>query len=166
MSRCLWQQLAILRPLSLLCSACRQLHRYLQWLKSAHAPAHCRGPDGSLYLLEWGTNFDGGTDGGLYRIDYLGGGKRAPNAVATATPSSGHGPLSVQFSSYGSEDPDGARALRRRQTPPPPPVSSLPLLPQQPINKELLFTDIASCVIWSNALGGGHAAHFTPFLRP
>ena len=30
------------------------------------------GPDGSLYLLEWGTNFGGGNnDSGLYRIDYI-----------------------------------------------------------------------------------------------
>ena len=43
------------------------------------------GPDGSLYLLEWGANFGGGNnDSGLYRIDYVKGG-RAPVAVATGT---------------------------------------------------------------------------------
>jgi hypothetical protein len=29
------------------------------------------GPDGAMYLLEWGSDFFGNTDSGLYRIDYL-----------------------------------------------------------------------------------------------
>ena len=33
------------------------------------------GPDGSLYVLEWGSEFGGGNnDSGLYRIDYVQGG--------------------------------------------------------------------------------------------
>ncbi|MDG4769435.1 ThuA domain-containing protein [Solwaraspora sp. WMMD792] len=64
------------------------------------------GPDGSLYLLEWGSNFGGGNnDSGLYRIDYIQGG-RSPIAKATGTPTSGYAPLTVQFSSAGSADPD------------------------------------------------------------
>ncbi|GAA1884391.1 ThuA domain-containing protein [Asanoa iriomotensis] len=64
------------------------------------------GPDGSLYLLEWGANFGGGNnDSGLYRIDYVKGG-RAPVAVATGTPTNGLAPLTVQFSSAGTHDPD------------------------------------------------------------
>jgi glucose/arabinose dehydrogenase len=64
------------------------------------------GPDGSLYVLEWGSNFGGGNnDSGLYRIDYIQGG-RSPVATATGTPSSGNAPLTVQFSSAGSTDPD------------------------------------------------------------
>ncbi|MEU7654166.1 ThuA domain-containing protein [Micromonospora taraxaci] len=65
------------------------------------------GKDGSLYLLEWGTNFGGGnSDSGLYRIDYNQGG-RSPIVKATGTPTSGSAPLTVQFSSAGTSDPDG-----------------------------------------------------------
>ena len=65
------------------------------------------GPDGSLYVIEWGSGFGGNNaDSGIYRIDYVGAGRR-PIAVATATPDSGPTPLTVQFSSAGSNDPDG-----------------------------------------------------------
>ena len=64
------------------------------------------GPDGSLYVLEWGSSFGGGNnDSGLYRIDYVTG-SRAPIAVANASPTNGLAPLNVQFSSAGSHDPD------------------------------------------------------------
>ncbi|MFI9584248.1 ThuA domain-containing protein [Streptomyces sp. NPDC052236] len=73
------------------------------------------GPDGSLYLLEWGTGFGrDNPDSALYRIDYISG-DRAPIARATATPSSGGAPLTVSFSSAGSSDPDGG-ALTYRWT--------------------------------------------------
>ncbi|WP_119582361.1 ThuA domain-containing protein [Streptomyces europaeiscabiei] len=69
------------------------------------------GPDGSLYLLEWGNNFSGGNnDSGLYRIDYNHGG-RSPIAKATGTPTNGNAPLNVQFSSAGSTDPDPGNTL-------------------------------------------------------
>ncbi|MBB5801804.1 glucose/arabinose dehydrogenase [Saccharothrix ecbatanensis] len=65
------------------------------------------GPDGSMYLLEWGSGFGrDNADSGLYRIDYTSG-ERSPIAKATATPSSGSSPLTVQFSSAGSNDPEG-----------------------------------------------------------
>ncbi|ONI92926.1 PKD domain-containing protein [Saccharothrix sp. ALI-22-I] len=65
------------------------------------------GPDGALYLIEWGSGFGGNNaDSGLYRIDYVRG-NRAPVAVATADPKSGHAPLTVRFDSSGSRDPDG-----------------------------------------------------------
>jgi cytochrome c len=69
------------------------------------------GPDGSLYLLEWGEafNFAGGgvnRDSALYRIDYALG-KRTPIARASADRTSGPAPLTVQFSSEGTEDLDG-----------------------------------------------------------
>ncbi|GAA2360564.1 ThuA domain-containing protein [Dactylosporangium salmoneum] len=65
------------------------------------------GPDGALYLLEWGTGFGGNNDdSGVYRIDYVAG-NRAPIAQAAAQPTSGQAPLTVQFSSAGSRDPDG-----------------------------------------------------------
>ena len=70
------------------------------------------GPDGSLYVLEWGTDFERDptaepeSDSGLYRIDYIVGGRR-PIAHAAATPTNGQPPLTVSFSSEGSVDPEG-----------------------------------------------------------
>ncbi|AEB47278.1 ThuA domain-containing protein [Micromonospora maris] len=65
------------------------------------------GPDGALYLIEWGSGFGGNNDNsGVYRIDYTAG-ARAPIAVASANPTSGAPPLAVSFSSAGSRDPDG-----------------------------------------------------------
>jgi cytochrome c len=65
------------------------------------------GPDGALYLIEWGSGFGGNNDNsGIYRLDYVAG-ERAPIAVASGDPASGQAPLTVQFSSAGSRDPDG-----------------------------------------------------------
>ncbi|WP_434741725.1 ThuA domain-containing protein [Micromonospora sp. SH-82] len=65
------------------------------------------GPDGALYLIEWGSGFGGNNDNsGVYRIDYVAG-DRAPIAQAEADPTSGPSPLTVTFSSAGSRDPDG-----------------------------------------------------------
>jgi cytochrome c len=65
------------------------------------------GPDGSLYLIEWGSGFGGDNqDSGIYRIDYTAGDRR-PVAHAKATPDNGPTPLDVQFSSEGSNDPEG-----------------------------------------------------------
>ncbi|MEV1290360.1 ThuA domain-containing protein [Micromonospora sp. NPDC049679] len=65
------------------------------------------GPDGAMYMIEWGTGFGGNNDNsGIYRIDYVAG-DRAPIAVAKGEPTSGKAPLTVQFSSAGSRDPDG-----------------------------------------------------------
>ncbi|MFC5032290.1 MULTISPECIES: carbohydrate-binding protein [Streptomyces] len=66
------------------------------------------GPDGALYVLDYGTGFgDGDSFSGLYRIEAIGAGGRAPVAQAAATPSSGRAPLAVTFSSAGTTDPDG-----------------------------------------------------------
>ncbi|WP_419998629.1 ThuA domain-containing protein [Streptomyces boninensis] len=65
------------------------------------------GPDGSMYVLEWGSEFGGGnSDSGLYRIDYAQG-KRSPVVKATASATNGPVPLKVDFSSEGTSDPDG-----------------------------------------------------------
>jgi PKD repeat protein/glucose/arabinose dehydrogenase len=65
------------------------------------------GPDGSLYVIEWGSGFGGNNlDSGIYRIDYVGAGRR-PVAHATATPDNGPAPLTVSFTGDGSSDPDG-----------------------------------------------------------
>ncbi|NYH46198.1 glucose/arabinose dehydrogenase [Micromonospora jinlongensis] len=65
------------------------------------------GPDGSLYLLEYGSGyFSGAADAGLYKINYVQGG-RSPLAKATVNRDNGLAPLAVTFSSAGSSDPDG-----------------------------------------------------------
>ncbi|GAA2326517.1 PQQ-dependent sugar dehydrogenase [Dactylosporangium salmoneum] len=67
------------------------------------------GPDGSLYVLDYGTGyFNGDANSALYRYDYVGsGGNRAPTAAASASRTSGVAPLAVTFSSAGSSDPEG-----------------------------------------------------------
>ena len=64
------------------------------------------GPDGALYVIEWGSGFGGdNADSGIYRIDYVAGDK-APIAEATASVTNGLAPLAVQFNSTGSRDPE------------------------------------------------------------
>ncbi|WP_155361820.1 carbohydrate-binding protein [Acrocarpospora macrocephala] len=67
------------------------------------------GPDGALYVLDYGTGWFGGdANSALYRIEYNSGTTgQAPIARASATPASGNAPLTVQFSSAGTSDPDG-----------------------------------------------------------
>ncbi|MFI5930269.1 PQQ-dependent sugar dehydrogenase [Micromonospora sp. NPDC051543] len=62
------------------------------------------GPDGALYVLDYGT---GSNNQALFRIEYIGSGNRNPIAVASANPTSGANPLTVNFSSAGSSDPEG-----------------------------------------------------------
>ncbi|MET0684927.1 MAG: PKD domain-containing protein, partial [Solirubrobacteraceae bacterium] len=69
------------------------------------------GADGALYVLEWGRDFNYAgaginPDSGLYRIEYAKG-NRSPVAEASADKDSGPVGLTVNFSSDGSEDPDG-----------------------------------------------------------
>ncbi|MHA4773504.1 ThuA domain-containing protein [Streptomyces sp. MSC1_001] len=69
------------------------------------------GPDGAMYLAEWGNGYGhSNTDDGIYRIDYVAG-NRSPLAKASATPDSGQAPLEVTFSSAGSADPDQSDVL-------------------------------------------------------
>jgi glucose/arabinose dehydrogenase len=66
------------------------------------------GPDGSLYVLDYGDGFfRANPDAGLYRIDYSPGNK-APRAVIEADPvSSSSAPLTVDFDGGSSIDPEG-----------------------------------------------------------
>lgn len=65
------------------------------------------GPDGSLYVLDYGSGYFGGAeDSALYRIDYTQG-QRSPVVRVTADPSSGAAPLPVRFDPAGTTDPDG-----------------------------------------------------------
>ena len=65
------------------------------------------GPDGALYVLDYGTGyFNGDANSALYRIEYIGGGNRAPTAVAAAEPDLRRGAA------------DGARSPRPAATDP------------------------------------------------
>nr|WP_233518337.1 ThuA domain-containing protein [Streptomyces corynorhini] len=65
------------------------------------------GPDGALYVLDYGLSWFGGDEhSALYRIENATGGK-SPIAVAAANKTSGTAPLKVNFSSAGTSDPDG-----------------------------------------------------------
>lgn len=73
------------------------------------APIDSRfGPDGSLYVLDWGGGFgrDNPTSG-LYRVDYISGSRSPAARIATDT-DSGQAPLAVAFDGSGSTDPEGA----------------------------------------------------------
>ena len=64
------------------------------------------GPDGALYMIEWGSGFDGNNaDSGIYRIDYVEG-ERSPTARATTNQTSGPAPLTVNFDGSTSFDGD------------------------------------------------------------
>ncbi|MFC7646708.1 PQQ-dependent sugar dehydrogenase [Streptosporangium lutulentum] len=66
------------------------------------------GPDGALYVLDYGTGWFGGdANSAVYRIEYNSGTGQAPIAAINATPKTGNAPLAVQFSSAGTTDPDG-----------------------------------------------------------
>jgi glucose/arabinose dehydrogenase/PKD repeat protein len=69
------------------------------------------GPDGALYLLEYGDGFFAeNPEAQLSRIDYIGaGGNHTPVPKATSDVSNGTSPLTVKFSSAGTEDADGDR---------------------------------------------------------
>ncbi|TKK77210.1 carbohydrate-binding protein [Herbidospora galbida] len=62
------------------------------------------GPDGALYVLDYGT---GSNNQALYRVEYIGQANRNPIARASADKTSGAAPLTVNFSSAGSSDPEG-----------------------------------------------------------
>ncbi|WP_345044936.1 family 16 glycoside hydrolase [Streptomyces sannanensis] len=65
------------------------------------------GPDGALYVLDYGTAWFGGNeDSALYRIDNVTSG-RSPVAEASADKTSGQAGLRVRFSSKGTKDADG-----------------------------------------------------------
>jgi glucose/arabinose dehydrogenase len=65
------------------------------------------GPDGSLYVLDYGSGYFGGAeDSALYRIDYTKG-HRTPEVSLQADKTSGPAPLTVHFDPAGTRDPDG-----------------------------------------------------------
>lgn len=65
------------------------------------------GPDGSLYVLDYGDGFfRPNPDAGLYRVDYVEGTK-GPRVDLEASVTSGQAPLAVAFDASGSTHPDG-----------------------------------------------------------
>jgi cytochrome c len=65
------------------------------------------GPDGALYVLEYGDGFfSENPDAQLARIDFVRG-NYTPVPQVTAEPTTGLAPLTVTFSSAGTTDPDG-----------------------------------------------------------
>ncbi|WP_235874927.1 PQQ-dependent sugar dehydrogenase [Saccharopolyspora aridisoli] len=71
------------------------------------------GPDGALYVLDYGKGYFGeNPEAALSRIDYIGpGGNHTPEAKASASATNGQAPLAVSFSSEGTGDADGDRLL-------------------------------------------------------
>ncbi|MEW9549785.1 PQQ-dependent sugar dehydrogenase [Nonomuraea sp. NPDC050783] len=69
------------------------------------------GPDGALYVLEYGDGyFSENPDAQLSRIDYIGNtGNHTPVPAAAASVTAGHAPLTVAFTSAGTTDADGDR---------------------------------------------------------
>jgi glucose/arabinose dehydrogenase len=67
------------------------------------------GPDGALYVLDYGDGFfSENEDAQLARIDYVRG-NHTPVVKVAATPAAGRAPLTVAFSSAGTNDADGDR---------------------------------------------------------
>ncbi|MGH9370338.1 MAG: PQQ-dependent sugar dehydrogenase, partial [Vicinamibacterales bacterium] len=67
------------------------------------------GPDGDLYVLDYGSTwFAKSIDSQLVRIEYNGG-NRAPTVAITSNTTGGIAPFKVAFSSEGTKDPDGDR---------------------------------------------------------
>ncbi|GII58116.1 hypothetical protein Pth03_65050 [Planotetraspora thailandica] len=63
------------------------------------------GPDGSLYVLDYGDGFfRANPDAGLYRIDYAPGNKTPQAKISTDRASSSEAPLTVEFSAAASRD--------------------------------------------------------------
>jgi hypothetical protein len=70
------------------------------------------GPDGALYVLEFGTDYGGNSpDAQVTRIEYSPTGDLSPVAVVSSSVASGSAPLTVQFSSAGSRAPGQENAI-------------------------------------------------------
>ncbi|MEE6274621.1 ThuA domain-containing protein, partial [Georgenia sp. MJ206] len=80
----------------------------LDWLNPSTPIAVEFGPDGALYVLDYGSGgfFNASWDSALYRVDYV---ADSPNPVPSITTSTtnGQAPLTVEFDGSGSTDPQG-----------------------------------------------------------
>ena len=69
------------------------------------------GADGSLYLLTYGDGFFAANpDAGLYKFNYVKG-QRSPTAILSADRTDGPAPLTVNFSSAGSNTPEPSESI-------------------------------------------------------
>lgn len=68
------------------------------------------GPDGALYLIEYGTTWGKNDDAQIVRIDYLRG-NRAPEIKLSADQTAGKAPLVINLSTRGTYDPDAGDQL-------------------------------------------------------
>jgi cytochrome c len=68
------------------------------------------GPEGALYLIEYGTTWGKNENAKLVRIDYIRG-NRPPVAKISADQTAGKAPLTIKLSSEGSMDPDDGDSL-------------------------------------------------------
>lgn len=69
------------------------------------------GPDGCLYLIEWGSEFGGlNSDSRISRIEFYEAGKRPPRVVVEASRTDGAVPLTVEFDASKSEARSSAGA--------------------------------------------------------
>jgi len=66
------------------------------------------GPDGCLYLLDYGETWGANRDSALYKISYLRG-NLPPVAKLALSASAGPAPLKTTLSAKGSRDPDGGK---------------------------------------------------------
>lgn len=66
------------------------------------------GPDGALYLIEYGDRWWENTDSRIVRIVYRRG-NRPPVAQLAASETAGKQPLTIRFDASGSTDPDGGK---------------------------------------------------------
>lgn len=83
-----------------------RMERFLPDLKLEHPIDMAFGPNGDLYLLEYGQGwFMGNPESKLVKIVYNAG-NRKPVVVATANKTAGAVPMRVQFSSAGTKDFD------------------------------------------------------------
>lgn len=110
------------------------------------------GPDGALYLLEYGETWGVNENARLIRIDYVRG-NRTPIVSASARNNIGRHPLTVSLSSEGSFDKDGDeltwewRLINAQAPDEPPQVVSTEASPEVTITKpgvynaELVVTD-------------------------
>ncbi|GAB3726640.1 PQQ-dependent sugar dehydrogenase [Amycolatopsis oliviviridis] len=79
--------------------------RLVPFVTGANTPVQVlTGPGGDLFYVALGS-------GELHRVSHPGGTNRPPTAVATANPTSGPAPLTVQFDGTGSTDPDAGDTL-------------------------------------------------------
>lgn len=83
-----------------------KMERFLPNLKLEHPIDMAFGPNGDLYILEYGQGwFMGNPESKLVRIEYNGG-NRKPVVVASVDKKAGAVPFRVQFSSDGTQDFD------------------------------------------------------------